>query len=516
MKKLIALTLTAVMTLSAAGFTMAGGIPEGYTQTKVFDGSYGFGEAEITISTNDDLSAFYITFECFDEEQILEGTVADGVVTVDYDLTGFVSGDAQQMWDDAMASENAWEGDGAEAGEAADAAADEASEAAQADESADGASEEAQMPTVPTAESDDYTGFVRDYDSKEMWFDSTIYGGFYSAYQIVQGNGDDTFDIDAFINSQMGEKVLERIKYELVLLGDDKVADDYMIQYWQGRGIIETPNYMDDEDKAYVTYVPDYMTEEGNDKLYPVVFDYHGGGGTMFEATDHGWVEICYDNEFMVVVPNRVDAEYLVEDMDAQLAEMEAAGLPIDYTRIYCVGQSMGGMASFLMAAKNNSKVAAIAANSSARGLAVVGEDTQEQEEETVISADWNVTEEDLAATNYAPVMLQLGTCDMAQLPLSDDNVTGLGKWLAANGLTTVPEKTDDNVIGITADKVFTKRMDGAVHTFAQYLNENGVVMAQIIAVEGMPHWTAPSFAVNGWEFLSQFSRVDGQLVIAE
>ena len=43
MKKLIALTLTAVMTLSAAGFTMAGGIPEGYTQTKVFDGSYGFG-----------------------------------------------------------------------------------------------------------------------------------------------------------------------------------------------------------------------------------------------------------------------------------------------------------------------------------------------------------------------------------------------------------------------------------------------------------------------------------------
>ncbi len=122
MKKIIALTLTAAMTLTAAGFTMASDVPEGYTQTKVFDGAYGFGEAEITVSTNDDFSAFYITFECFDEDQILEGTVADGVVTVDYDLTGFVSGDAQQMWDDAMASENAWEGDGAEAGEqAADA-----------------------------------------------------------------------------------------------------------------------------------------------------------------------------------------------------------------------------------------------------------------------------------------------------------------------------------------------------------------------------------------------------------
>ncbi len=81
----------------------------GYTQMKTYDGTYGFGDAEITVSTNDDFSAFYITFECFDEEQILEGTVADGVVTVDYDLTGFVSGDAQQMWDDAQASENAWE-----------------------------------------------------------------------------------------------------------------------------------------------------------------------------------------------------------------------------------------------------------------------------------------------------------------------------------------------------------------------------------------------------------------------
>lgn len=108
MKKIIALTLTAAMTLAAVGLTAASDVPEGYTQTKVFDGAYGFGEAEITVSTDNDFSTFYITFECFDEEQILEGTVTDGVVTVDYDLTGFVSGDAQQMWDDAMTSENAW------------------------------------------------------------------------------------------------------------------------------------------------------------------------------------------------------------------------------------------------------------------------------------------------------------------------------------------------------------------------------------------------------------------------
>ena len=30
-------------------------------------------------------------------------------VTVEYDETGFMTGDAQLIWDDAIASENAWE-----------------------------------------------------------------------------------------------------------------------------------------------------------------------------------------------------------------------------------------------------------------------------------------------------------------------------------------------------------------------------------------------------------------------
>jgi len=83
--------------------------PEGYTKVKVFDGTYGFGDAEITVAANDDESAFLITFEAFDEDQVLEGTVEDGIVNVEYDETGFMTGDAQLIWDDAVASENAWE-----------------------------------------------------------------------------------------------------------------------------------------------------------------------------------------------------------------------------------------------------------------------------------------------------------------------------------------------------------------------------------------------------------------------
>jgi len=81
----------------------------GYTQTKVFDGTYGFGDAEITAQTNDDFTAFLLTWEAFDEDQVLEGTVEDGIVSVDYDETGFMTGDAQLIWDDAVASEIPWE-----------------------------------------------------------------------------------------------------------------------------------------------------------------------------------------------------------------------------------------------------------------------------------------------------------------------------------------------------------------------------------------------------------------------
>ena len=83
-------------------------LPEGYTKVKTFEGTYGFGDAEMTVATNDAEDIFYISFECFDEEQALEGTVDDGIVSVEYDLTGFVSGDAQLIWDDAVASDAEW------------------------------------------------------------------------------------------------------------------------------------------------------------------------------------------------------------------------------------------------------------------------------------------------------------------------------------------------------------------------------------------------------------------------
>lgn len=84
------------------------GIPEQYTKVKIYNGTYGFGDAEIVAAMNDAEDAFYLTFVCFDEEQIVEGTIANGIAMVTFDKTGFMAMDAQQICDDAFASEEPW------------------------------------------------------------------------------------------------------------------------------------------------------------------------------------------------------------------------------------------------------------------------------------------------------------------------------------------------------------------------------------------------------------------------
>ncbi|MBQ9031531.1 MAG: hypothetical protein IJ106_08805 [Parasporobacterium sp.] len=513
MKKLLAILLSAIMVFAMAGAVMAEEVPAEYTQMKVFDGTYGFGEAEITAYTNDDQSAFYITFECFDEDQILEGTIDDGIVNVDYDLSGFVSGDAQIIWDDAVASDTAWEAVGGEVIAAEDAG--ESAEGESAEGESDGDSAEMAPPAAPTAESEDYAGPIREYEDKALWFDSTVYGGFYSPYQIVKGNGNEEFDIDLFINSEEGEKIMSLIRYELALLGDSEWASDEMIEYWAGRGIVETVYNHDDHDHEILVYTPDYMLAEDNTDVYPVIFCFHGGGGTLFEATDHGFVNIAYDNGFIVVCPENesIDFNYTVENLPAQLDWLEEEGYPIDRTKVYTSGMSMGGWASITCGVKNADILAGAIVHSAANlGLSQV-----EGYENT-----WTL--EEVAAAPQIPLYLEVGEKEgpttvldetVYQVPYSDGMITGLNAWLEKDGCNPA-EKTEDNNLGVTADRNYVETIDGAAYTFAEYDNADGVTMVKLACVENLPHWVSYSYAQIAWDFMKQFSRVDGELVIGE
>lgn len=72
-------------------------VPEKYTKWQKTVHKFAFGDKPITIAMNDDESAFYLYFEAFQALQLLEGTIENGVITVTYDLTGFMAGDAPAL-----------------------------------------------------------------------------------------------------------------------------------------------------------------------------------------------------------------------------------------------------------------------------------------------------------------------------------------------------------------------------------------------------------------------------------
>ena len=338
-----------------------------------------------------------------------------------------------------------------------------------------------------------------DYEGKEMWFDTTIYGGFYSAYQIMQGAGDDTFDIAAFVNSKQGELIINRSKYELVLLGEDQYASQEMIDYWAENGVVETAYESDDPEHEWLTFVPDYMYDEENKgKSYPVVFCFHGNENTLFMNMNLGFVEICYDEGFIVVAPEmeNSDSEYAAANLEGYLDKMEELGYPIDRTRVYTGGMSKGGRLSLYLAQQFPDVIAAASGHGCSFALDP--------------SAELSMFAED-KAYEAIPLYMAIGESDMNQLPMSDVVVSGLNKWANAFGCGDFIQS--DNMLSIEGDETYTEEIDGTTYTFADMYDADGNNVMKIVAIEGLPHWISYSYAKLAWDFMSQFSIVDGQRV---
>jgi hypothetical protein len=343
------------------------------------------------------------------------------------------------------------------------------------------------------------------YPDKQLWYDTTVYGGKLSAAKIVAGNGSKGFDIETFINSEMGEKIMSMIKNELVIYGGKNWNHPDMIKYWTDRGVIKEIHNIEDSKHTWITYVPDYMNKQGDINKYPVVFSAHGGGGTLFEAENHGFVRICREKGFIVVAPENENSNaiFSAANLKPLLDEMEKLGYPIDRSRVYYTGMSAGGSASLYTGLKDYKLVAAIAGHSSPRPL-----DKTSDKYPTLISDDMYNTGTEV------PMWLAVGEFDFGQLPLSEGIITGLNKWLAMNGCSKT-SATKDNMIGITADAITVRKLYGVNYTFADFYNKQGIKMNQIIGIQGHPHWVTPNFAESAWDFMSKFSRSqDGKLAV--
>jgi len=252
----------------------------------------------------------------------------------------------------------------------------------------------------------------------------------------------------------------------------------------------------------YLTFVPEYMMEEGNEETYPLVIDYHGGGGSLFESIDHGFVHICYDNQFMVACPevSGTATDYAEEHLMALIDELEAKGYPVDRNRIYLVGHSMGGIASIYGSLCHSDVIAAIGASGCS---GIFG---------TTMGFAIKPTPELYEAANPVPMYLQIGTCDNQQWPFPEDVLAGFNEWLALDGCNEAAAA--DNLQGFTADEIHEEQIDGTTYTFSDFYDPYGNKMVEAVAVTGLPHWTSYSYPQLAWEYMKQFSRGENGMLL--
>ena len=124
------------------------------------------------------------------------------------------------------------------------------------------------------------------------------------------------------------------------------VKDDFTHFSPQPWHQIMKPGFLlEDRKHTSITYMPNDVKMGDFSKKYPVVFSAHGGGGTLFEAENHGFVAICHEKGIIVVAPENENSNGQVSanNLKPTLDKMEEMGYPIDCSRVYYTGISAGG-----------------------------------------------------------------------------------------------------------------------------------------------------------------------------
>lgn len=291
---------------------------------------------------------------------------------------------------------------------------------------------------------------------------------------------------------------------------------------------------------TWYEYIPPQL--RGTEEKVPLLFYFHGGGCVpLYGAEQSDWHEIADRENFIVVYPEASqknmwnawdDRELLAySDKDFFLALIEHMKKvhPIDESRIYVSGFSMGGMMSNAMASALPNVIAAAApCNAYHEGYFSNYRDMENRKKG--IPADPNAAPVETnikkaadgmkASFDYRmPIMQTSGLID-GKWPITDAEDARLKTfwyWRAYNHLNTEPFVYDETYeSGLKGDGNW---YDGGDARFLhhRWVDADGVSMYELFLAKRCPHALDIRTATYAWEFLKKFSRnPDGTLNIAK
>lgn len=291
--------------------------------------------------------------------------------------------------------------------------------------------------------------------------------------------------------------------------------------------------------QTWYEYIPPQL--RGSQEKVPLLFYFHGGGCVpLYGAEQSDWHEIADKENFIVVYPeasqqnmwnawdDRTALKYSDKDFFLALIDHMKTVHPIDESRIYVSGFSMGGMMSNAMACSLPNVVAAAApCNAFNEGYfsdyTIMTNRLKKPKEKISIFADEpsetrKAADRKKAAFDYiVPIIQTAGLID-GKWPIDcaeDPRLRTFDYWKNYNHILTEPfAQNMTNESGITSDEQLYEGADGRF-LHHRWFNAGGDSLYELLLAKRCPHALDIRTHYYTWKFLKRFSRnPDGTLHI--
>lgn len=340
----------------------------------------------------------------------------------------------------------------------------------------------------------------------------TLEREFLPLYEHLKDMATPDFDADAFIGTEMGERLLEL----LAPFYKWNEADQAVFDYWRDKGLNKELHDEDESDTMHLekwsVFVPT-SAEADPHKRYPAIIYSRGsrpGGTQIFCEENFGIAELAAKEQIIIALAEKNNEEGIMS-----LYQRLTADYPVDKNKIYLAGFSAGATASVSTAIKHPGLFAAVCSITGSPSLL-------------------DVSDEEIAAAagTGMPMIAIGGLCEMTlKFPICKDTslhpspkmskeakVRGLNAFKLANGLepasleevcSFVADSEDGAVrkVGVDAQLSHTQRIMGLEHYFCDYLDDTGKLVIRFTAIENHPHHPAPSAFGLMWDFFKSHSR---------
>ena len=319
----------------------------------------------------------------------------------------------------------------------------------------------------------DAEGFISDFDT--------------FIKQFRRMNGPLQIDPDLEKDGLVIEPGIAEVKTSADNCGDDKGSKTHKIGYFAfyNKGLCDGPD----------------------SKPLPLVLGFHGGGDScFFFATMAGWAKICHRHNFLLVtIENHLNstATEMIE-----LIEQLKKKYPIDSSRIYATGFSMGGCKTWDLIQEYPQVLAAAAPMDATFdvGCNVYGNKVEKGINETVpvpvFYAGGEVTplpelpfQEQKCLDRMAYTLL-LNNAELAERYEEEVKLENKDSW-------------ENKIWGINGDEVETSYDESrdATLTMQKFRSTDGRILSIFASISGQGHDCREHSCEHAWNFMSQFTR---------